>query len=50
MPDRAPVPRGTRPRNRRELILAAAADLFAKHGARLLGLPEAGGDHRTELV
>jgi AcrR family transcriptional regulator len=32
MPDPSPGRRGTRPRNRRELILAAAADLFAKHG------------------
>ncbi|GAA3566750.1 TetR/AcrR family transcriptional regulator [Amycolatopsis ultiminotia] len=33
MADHVPVPaRGTRPRNRRELILAAAVDLFTKHG------------------
>jgi AcrR family transcriptional regulator len=40
MPDRAPVPRGTRPRNRRELILAAAADLFAKHGYAKVGMSD----------
>lgn len=28
----APPPRGTRPRNRRQLIIAAAADLFASNG------------------
>jgi AcrR family transcriptional regulator len=32
MTEPAPTRRGTRPRNRRELILAAAAELFAKHG------------------
>lgn len=32
MPRPSPATRGTRPRNRRELILAAAADLFAKQG------------------
>jgi AcrR family transcriptional regulator len=40
MPDRAPVPRGTRPRNRRELILAAAADLFAEHGYAKVGMSD----------
>jgi AcrR family transcriptional regulator len=30
--------RGTRPRNRRDLILAAAADLFAKHGYAKVGM------------
>ena len=40
MPARAPVPRGTRPRNRRELILAAATDLFAKHGYAKVGMSE----------
>jgi AcrR family transcriptional regulator len=34
------VPRGTRPRNRRELILAAAADLFATHGYAKVGMSE----------
>ena len=34
------MPRGTRPRNRRELILAAAADLFAKHGYAKVGMSE----------
>ena len=33
-----PGRRGTRPRNRRELILAAAADLFAKHGYAKVGM------------
>jgi AcrR family transcriptional regulator len=33
-----PARRGTRPRNRRELILAAAADLFAKHGYARVGM------------
>jgi AcrR family transcriptional regulator len=40
MPGRASVPRGTRPRNRRELILAAATDLFAKHGYAKVGMSE----------
>jgi AcrR family transcriptional regulator len=45
MPDRAAalggtVPRGTRPRNRRELILAAAADLFARHGYAKVGMSD----------
>jgi AcrR family transcriptional regulator len=34
------VPRGTRPRNRRELILAAAADLFARHGYAKVGMSD----------
>ena len=38
MPDPSPGRRGTRPRNRRELILAAAADLFAKHGYAKVGM------------
>jgi AcrR family transcriptional regulator len=39
MPDRPPARRGTaRPRNRRELILAAAADLFAKQGYAKVGM------------
>ena len=40
MPTPAPVPRGTRPRNRRELILAAATDLFAKHGFAKVGMSD----------
>lgn len=32
--------RGTRPRNRRALILAAAADLFARHGYPQVGMTE----------
>jgi len=32
MPSPSPARRGTRPRNRRELILAAATDLFAEYG------------------
>jgi len=40
MPAPAPVPRGTRPRNRRELILAAATDLFAKHGFAKVGMSD----------
>jgi AcrR family transcriptional regulator len=38
MPEPSPGRRGTRPRNRRELILAAAADLFAKHGYAKVGM------------
>jgi AcrR family transcriptional regulator len=38
MPQPAPARRGTRPRNRRELILAAAADLFAEHGYAKVGM------------
>ncbi len=38
MPDPALAPRGTRPRNRRELILAAATDLFAKDGYAKVGM------------
>jgi AcrR family transcriptional regulator len=38
MPAPSPGRRGTRPRNRRELILAAAADLFAKHGYAKVGM------------
>jgi AcrR family transcriptional regulator len=34
------VPRGTRPRNRRELILVAAADLFVKHGYAKVGMSD----------
>jgi AcrR family transcriptional regulator len=34
------VARGTRPRNRRELILAAAADLFARHGYAKVGMSD----------
>jgi AcrR family transcriptional regulator len=40
MPDRLLAPRGTRPRNRRELILTAAADLFAKHGYAKVGMSD----------
>jgi AcrR family transcriptional regulator len=40
MPDRVTVPRGTRPRNRRELILVAAADLFARHGYARVGMSD----------
>jgi AcrR family transcriptional regulator len=40
LPDRAPALRGTRPRNRRELILAAAVDLFAKHGYAKVGMSD----------
>ena len=40
MPDPALAPRGTRPRNRRELILAAAADLFARHGYAKVGMSD----------
>src|ERR1700683_4411768 len=38
MPEPSPGRRGTRPHNRRELILAAAADLFAKHGYAKVGM------------
>jgi AcrR family transcriptional regulator len=38
--DRALAPRGTRPRNRRELILVAAADLFARHGYAKVGMSD----------
>jgi AcrR family transcriptional regulator len=34
------VLRGTRPRNRRELILVAAADLFARHGYARVGMSD----------
>ncbi len=45
MPEHAPVLgtpvlRGTRPRNRRELILVAAADLFARHGYARVGMSD----------
>jgi AcrR family transcriptional regulator len=40
MPDHAPVLRGTRPRNRRELILVAAADLFVRHGYAKVGMSD----------
>jgi AcrR family transcriptional regulator len=40
MPDPALAPRGTRPRNRRELILAAATDLFAKDGYAKVGMSD----------
>lgn len=33
-----PPRRGTRPRNRRDLIVAAAADLFARHGYSRVGM------------
>jgi len=38
MPHPSPATRGTRPRNRRELILAAAAELFAKQGYAKLAM------------
>ena len=38
MPEPSPGRRGTRPHNRRELILAAAAELFAKHGYAKVGM------------
>jgi AcrR family transcriptional regulator len=38
MPEPSPGRRGTRPRNRRDLILAAAAELFAKHGYAKVGM------------
>jgi AcrR family transcriptional regulator len=38
MPQPSPARRGTRPRNRRELILAAAAGLFAKQGYAKVGM------------
>jgi AcrR family transcriptional regulator len=40
MPDPVLAPRGTRPRNRRELILAAATDLFAKDGYAKVGMSD----------
>lgn len=35
-----PPPRGRRPRNRRELIVAAANDLFARHGYSQVGMSD----------
>jgi AcrR family transcriptional regulator len=40
MPDPALALRGTRPRNRRELILTAAADLFVRHGYAKVGMSD----------
>ncbi len=37
---RGAAARGTRPRNRRELILVAAADLFARHGYAKVGMSD----------
>ncbi|MFD7460482.1 MULTISPECIES: TetR/AcrR family transcriptional regulator [unclassified Streptomyces] len=43
MPQPSPARRGTRPRNRRELILAAAADLFVKQGYSKIAMADLAG-------
>jgi AcrR family transcriptional regulator len=40
MPQLTPAPRGTRPRNRRELVLSAAAELFVKRGYSKVAMSE----------
>ncbi|MGW4874682.1 TetR/AcrR family transcriptional regulator [Streptomyces chartreusis] len=43
MPQPSPARRGTRPRNRRELILSAAADLFVKQGYSKVAMADLAG-------